>query len=106
MKEAIFNYLESSPKAVKRPELLFHLRGLGFECSDREMRATIEQMVVHDEYLIGSSEKGYAVIKTQEEMETAMKYMNAKAEAIAVRKNCFMRNWKNKHKEEFQTTLF
>ena len=106
MKQPIFDYLKNSSKPVKRPELLFHLRGLGFDCSDREMRATIEEMVVHGGFLIGSSERGYAAIKTKEEMEAAMKYLNAKAEAIAVRKNCILHNWREQYKEEYQPQLF
>ena len=106
MKEQIFDYLKESDRSVKRPELLSHLRSLGFVCSDREMRATIEEMIVHGRYLIRSSEMGYSAIRSKEEMEAAMKYLNAKAEAIAIRKNWLHRNWREVYKEEFQPTLF
>lgn len=106
MKKQIFEYLQTFEKPTKRSVVLAHLRTLGFDCSDREMRATIEEMIVRDGYLIRSSELGYSAIRTRSEMEAAMKYLNAKAEAIAIRKNCLSRNWKEKHKEEFQPTLF
>ena len=82
------------------------MRGLGFDCSDREMRATIEEMVVKGGFLISSSERGYAIIKNKAEMEAAMKYLNAKSSAIAVRKNCILHNWREQYKEEYQPTLF
>lgn len=106
MKSEIFKYLQEVKRSVKRPELLGHLKSIGFQVTDREMRATIEEMIVHDEYLIRSSEIGYCSIETKEEMEAAMKYLNAKAEAISIRKNSLLRNWRKIHKEEYQQKLF
>ena len=110
MKSAILKILQSSDKPIKRKDLLFHLRELGFQTTDREMRATIEEMIIKDEINIESGNMGYRLIKTEQELERAMKYLDAKAEAIAIRKNCLKRNWtksvQKKTPQILQTELF
>lgn len=93
--ELIFNFLSQS-KFTKRKELLIYLHSQNISISDREMRAEIESMIVDGGYAIASSEKGYSIISTVEQMEKAMKYLDKKAAAIAIRKNCLLRNCKFK----------
>ena len=92
MKGLILRHLEQS-EWVKRPQLLAHLHGLGINCSDRAMRSEIESMVTHDGHCIASNEKGYKLIRTGNELTEATHYLNAKAEAIAIRKNSLIRNF-------------
>ncbi|MEK6879596.1 MAG: hypothetical protein AABY22_08315 [Nanoarchaeota archaeon] len=109
MKPHIYNYLKSNPKPVKRRELLVHIRVImGAHITDRLMRKTIEQMILVDGYTIQSSEKGYSLITTEQQLFESMKYLESKAESIAIRKNCLLRNFRNKFKKEpvLQTSLF
>lgn len=102
MKFHIYNYLKAAGGPVKRPELLHAVRvnANDLYISDRAMRKMIEEMITEDGYLIQSSEKGYSLIQTEEQLTEAMAYMDAKCSAIAVRKNCLLRNFRNKFKRE------
>lgn len=109
LKKEILRTLQTVEKPIKRADLLFHLRGLGFQVTDRELRSTIEEMIVKDQVNIESSHLGYGLIKTEVDLNRAMEYLNLKAKSIAIRKNCLLRNWTNKvqtDKKQFQPTLF
>src|SRR5687767_12263928 len=92
-KDAILELLHLQ-KHMKRSELLHALIGKGFVMSDRDMRLTIEHMIKDDHYCIQSSEKGYSLITTLEDLEKAKSYLEKKAASIAVRKNCLERNFR------------
>jgi len=82
--------------SVKRSILLSYLRLYFPELSDRAMRKEIEEMI-HKGYLISSSESGYSLIDNKAKLDKAVAYLDAKAEAIAIRKNSLIRNWNQKH---------
>lgn len=102
MKFAIYNYLKAAGGPVKRPELLHAVRvnANDLYISDRAMRKSIEEMVIKDGYIIQSSEKGYQLIQTEEQLMEAMDYLTNKAESISIRKNCLLRNFRNTFKRE------
>ena len=105
MKKEILRTLQTAQKPVKRAELLFHLRGLGWDTTDRAMRKEIERMIIDDKELIQSSEKGYSLIQTEPQMIEALTYLFAKARAISIRKNCLVRNWKDKQELKELSTI-
>lgn len=100
MKALILQYLREAARPVKRPELLAYLRAERQDVTDRGMRKEIEQMIIVDGRLIASSERGYHLIQTEKELTEAMEYLTDKAEAIAVRKNCLLRNFRSQFKRE------
>lgn len=109
IKTHIYNYLKSNPTPVKRRDLLVHIRiVMGAHITDRLMRKTIEQMILADGYTIQSSEKGYSLITTEQQLFESMKYLESKAESIAIRKNCLLKNFRDKFKKEpsLQINLF
>lgn len=93
MKTEIYNYLKQSQLPVKRSILLDHLIKKGYEITDRKLRSTVEEMITKEGFVIESSEKGYCLIRTEEQLEKAMQYLNSKNEAIAIRKNSLLKNW-------------
>lgn len=93
MKNEIHNYLKLAKSPVKRSVLLSHLLTLGYEITDRKLRSTVEEMIKESGYCIESSESGYALIMSQEQLERAMAYLSSKAESIAVRKNYLLKNF-------------
>lgn len=105
MKTEIYNYLKQSQLPVKRSILLDHILKLGFETTDRALRSTVEEMIKENGYCIESSEKGYSLIKNQQELERAMAYLSSKAEAIAVRKNYLLKNFNAIQEEKNQPIL-
>lgn len=78
---------------MTRKTLHMTLISLGYHISDRALRSVIEDMIISDKYSISSSEKGYAIIKNNEDLKQAMEYLDKKSAAIAVRKNCLLRNF-------------
>jgi hypothetical protein len=90
---------------TKRKQLLQELQLSGFKVSDRQMRKELETMITKDGYSIQSSEKGYSLIITDAQLTKAIDYLNSKAEAIAIRKNCLIRNF-NSGKTHEQLNLF
>ena len=106
MKDVILKYLMDADRPVKRKELLKYLRNVyDFNTTDRAQRLAIEELIVMDGYCIASSEKGYQLIKSREQLDAAKKYLDAKAEAIAIRKNCLERNF-NRTVKTGQADLF
>jgi len=61
---------------------------------DREVRQIVEHLITEDHYCISSGQKGYSLITTLEDLEKAKSYLEKKAAAIAVRKNCLERNFR------------
>lgn len=91
MKEQILSKLKIG--ACKRADLLRHLHALGYnDLNDRGLRQTIEEMIMEGN-LIESSNNGYSLIANQDQLDRAVGYLNAKAEAIAIRKNMLKHNW-------------
>lgn len=105
MKTEIYNYLKNSLAPVKRSILLNHLIKLGYEITDRKLRSTVEEMITEDGYVIESSEKGYNIIRTQEQLERAMAYLDSKASSIAVRKNFLLKNFNTMMEKENKPTI-
>lgn len=77
-----------------RKQMLDQLHSRGWYVSDRNMRATVESMIVDDHYCIQSSSKGYSLIRDEKDLQNAMVYLDKKAAPIAVRKNCLLRNFR------------
>lgn len=102
---SILLYLENNGY-VKRKELLAHLHSIGHNIPDRLMRKEIERMVVNDGYPILSSEKGYKIIRNDEEYKQAISYLDLKAKAIAIRKNCLISSYESTKKFVNQINLF
>jgi len=100
MKQEILSFIKQAGKAVKRCDLLTHLRAKGYDISDRAMRKEIEIMIIQDGFLIQSSEQGYSIIQTEDQLSDAMQYLTSKAEAIAIRKNTLLKNWRIAFKSE------
>mgnify|MGYP001612653180 FL=1 len=100
MKIAIFDYLKRNNRPIKRAELLNYLRSMDYTTTDREMRAVIEDMCITDGYSIASSEQGYAIIHTEEELDKAMKYLKAKAFPLFKRADSLQKSFhKDKNKQ-------
>ena len=99
MKEETNSY-QSQSSWVKRPELLGHLYRSGIDTNDRTMRAAIEELIVKDGVSIASSEKGYSLIISRLALDDAVAYLDAKAQAIAIRKNCLIRNFDGRHQNK------
>ena len=98
MKIAILAILVKSQAPVKRRTLMGQLISQGFVTTDRQMRKAVEELVEGGN-LIASSEKGYYIITNKEQMEESVNYLRAKSKAIAIRGNCLIRNWREKHAE-------
>lgn len=105
LKGAILHHLDNNA-SVKRKDLLKYLRDLGHDITDRTMRATVEAMVVQDAMPIQSSEKGYKIIRNEQDFKDAISYLDAKAKAIAIRKNCLISNYEKTKKFVNQIALF
>lgn len=102
VKGHILKYLEHH-QSVKRKELLAHLHSLGMDVTDRLMRKEIESLI-EDGFLISSSEKGYKIIKSEEELKDAVAYLKAKAFPLFHRAECLEKSFYSKTSK--QTQLF
>lgn len=72
-------------KFTKRFNLRLQLTAKGYRLTDRELRKHIELLITEGRYCIQSSEKGYSLITTAEDLQAAKKYLNAKAFAMIER---------------------
>ena len=90
---------------MKRRELLGSLIANGYYVSDRALRQLIEEMITKDHYVIGSGDKGYYLIVTDTHLDEAMHQLRSKAEALSIRANCLLRNYKEGKMTE-QLALF
>lgn len=93
MKDTILQILMLS-KFTKRSDLLSNVLTNGFYITDRSLRSTIEEMITKDHYAIGSCSKGYFLITTEADLDSAMHELKSKAESISIRANCLLRNFK------------
>lgn len=88
---------------IKRSQLL---SALPFYISDRKMRNYVAELITDGE-CIQSSNDGYSLIQTREQLDKAMEYLNLKAKAISIRKNSLLKNYNLSHKNDIvQTSLF
>ena len=87
-------------RPVKRAELLNYLQSMNYNITDREMRAVIEDMCITNGYSIASSERGYSIIHTEDELLKAMKYLKAKAFPLFKRADSLQKSFhKDKNKQ-------
>lgn len=91
--DAILEILHLS-KYTKRANLREQLTSRGYFLRDRLLRKHVEQLITEGKYCIQSSEKGYSLITTQEDLDQAKKYLNAKAFAMIDRVKCLEENFK------------
>jgi formate-dependent phosphoribosylglycinamide formyltransferase (GAR transformylase) len=92
MKDQIFAILKQSGN-LTRKHLHIILKSLGYHTSERNLRHVIEEMIIQDGYSIASSEKGYSIIQNPDQLAEAVAYLNKKAQAIAIRKSCLIKNF-------------
>lgn len=93
MKDQILEVLMLSTFTTRKV-LRLELISRGYMVSDRKMRSCIESMIIDDHLSILSSEKGYALIRDNKDLEDAMEYLDKKSSSIAIRKNCLLRNFR------------
>lgn len=103
-KGQIYEYLNSNT-TVKRSVLLNHLLNLGFKVSDRGMRKMIEDLVMYEDVKIGTDLSGYFLIRTDADLQRAMKCLKSKAYSLFARANK-LRAICGKNEVAIQTGLF
>jgi hypothetical protein len=82
IKTDILTKLETE-SPVKRLMLLKYLTQCGHIITDRQMRKTIEEMIIKDGCRIGShNSKGYFIIKSENELDEALKDLRTKAKSL------------------------
>lgn len=81
-------------KYTKRAQLREQLTARGFYTTDRELRKHVETLITEEKYCIQSSEKGYSLITTPEDLEAAKKYLKAKAFSLLSRADCLDENFR------------
>lgn len=81
-------------KHTKRANLREQLTSKGYYLTDRLLRKHVELLIVEGKYCIQSSEKGYSLITTPEDLEAAKKYLKAKAFSLLSRADCLESNFK------------
>lgn len=104
MKDTILQILMLA-KFTKRKDLLSSVRSNGYYINDRTLRQQLEDMITKDHYAIGSCSKGYFLITTEADLDSAMHELKSKAESISIRANCLLRNFKEARLTE-QLPLF
>ncbi len=92
VKDVILEAL-SMQKFTKRKQLIQTIISRGYVISDRVMRLAVENLILKDHIPIQSSEKGYSIITTPEELEEAKQYLQEKIESLAIRKNSLAINF-------------
>lgn len=83
----------NSTHPLRRENLLTRLHDAGFSLSDRKMREMVARMVVDGHQTIGTNDRGYFYIHNEQDLREAQKELDEKAQSIAVRKNCLIRNY-------------
>lgn len=81
-------------KHTKRGNLREQLTARGYYLTDRLLRKHVEVLITDGKYCIQSSEKGYSLITTPEDLEAAKKYLKAKAFSLLSRADCLDENYK------------
>lgn len=97
--------LTSKTKPIQRHFLLNRLHVRFNDLSDRAMRKEVELMITAEHIPVGSNEEGYFLIRTQDDLQKAIHSLDAKAEAISIRKNCLKNNYQEFGNDK-QKTLF
>jgi len=95
MKKKIMEILKnhSGQNPIKRGKLLKELHIAGIRISDREMRATIEEMVKQDRIPIGTTTAGYFWIESQQDLQDAIESLHKKAMSILERIKFLKQNY-------------
>ncbi len=93
---------------IKRKDLLSKLRReVSFSdhtISDRKMRLFIMELI-KDGHPIMSSEKGYSLIRNENDLTSAISYLKVKAKSISVRANMLIRNFNKRNNTSYQYAL-
>lgn len=92
MNDQILEILKLS-KFTKRADLRSQLIARGFYVTDRRLRVTVEKMITEDHYGISSSEAGYSLIRTKEDLDEAVRYLKSKAFALLNRADSLEENF-------------
>lgn len=79
---------------TKRADLRLQLNAKGYYLKDRLLRKHVEQLITDGQYCISSSEKGYSLITTAEDLQKAESYLKKKAYALHERISCLKENFK------------
>lgn len=91
METHILDILNLKP-FTKRAELRLNLQSRGYYLTDRQLRKEVEHLITKQGYAIASSEKGYSLITTNEQLDEAVFYLNSKANALHLRAKCLKEN--------------
>jgi len=91
MKEAILKEIIHCG-TVKRATLLYCMQIKYPELKDRKMRHLINEIIQEGE-CIQSSNNGYTLITSQEQLYEAVGYLNKKVVSLAIRKNTLIKNF-------------
>lgn len=81
-------------KHTKRAQLREQLTAKGYYLTDRILRKHVENLITDEKYCIQSSERGYSLITTPEDLEAAKKYLKAKAFSLLSRADCLESNFR------------
>jgi len=81
METEIIDILHLQP-FTKRAELRLSLQNRGYYLTDRQLRRELELLITKNGFAIASSEKGYSLITTNEQLQEAIDYLNSKAMAL------------------------
>lgn len=79
-------------KFTKRGDLRLTLQSRGYYLTDRQLRKEVEHLVTRQGFAIASSEKGYSLITSNEQLTEAIDYLNSKASALHERAKCLRLN--------------
>lgn len=79
-------------KFTKRGDLRLTLQSRGYYMTDRRLRKTVEHLITDSGYAIASSERGYSLITSSEQLQEAIDYLNSKAMALHERAKCLRLN--------------
>lgn len=96
IKAEIFTQL-SENQFIKRGVLLLHLYHIGFHITDREMRRCVEEMVMESGCCIASTQNGYRLIRSDQQLLDAVEYLRKKARPIAIRANMLITNYQKQY---------
>lgn len=92
MKDTILFYLQLHDHC-KRKNLLAFLRQEDFKVTDRQLRATIDELIEADGHCIQSSGKGYKLVTNPGEYQGAIDYLNSYIFALLKRRRALKRNY-------------
>lgn len=93
VKKKISDLIANTNGAVKRDEIIAYLLKLGYEVPERKVRSIIEELINEDGLAIESSEVGYELIKSVEQLKEAIKYLKNKAFPLFERANNLNKNF-------------